>query len=359
MKAVVAFLLGAASAKSTWRDTVKDWVSVDHAGAFKEWRAEFNKEYETMEEESYRFLQFLSNWEKINQHNQGNYTWTLALNQFGDLSEDEFRYQVHGHSDSCLTAKEPSPTFKWDGSLKMDAIILPGKLNANPTEIDWTNKDGKSYVTAVKNQGSCGSCWAFSTTGSLESRYAIAHDVTGKEIPTLSEQELVDCSSAEGNQGCNGGLMDDAFKYVEKEKGLCSEEEYPYTGKTGRVCESRKCSKRYVPISTYTDVKEDNEEDMETAVAAGPVSIAVDAAGLTWQFYNDGVVTKTCGTRLDHGVLAVGYGEEKGTKFWKVKNSWGASWGEDGYIRLCKECEANGRKGQCGILEQPSFPVVE
>ena len=151
----------------------------------------------------------------------------------------------------------------------------------------------------------------------MESRYAIAHDVTGDDIPTLSEQELVDCSKEEGNQGCNGGLMDDAFKYVEKAKGLCSEKEYPYTGKTGRICEAKRCTQKYVPISTYTDVKEDNEADMETAVAAGPVSIAVDAAGLTWQFYSKGIVTKTCGTRLDHGVLAVGYGEEAGTKFWK------------------------------------------
>jgi len=359
MKAVVAFLLGAASANPlAWKDAVtKNWISADHAGAFKNWQAEFGKVYADVEEESYRFLQFLSNWEKINQHNQGNSSWTLGMNQFGDLSEDEFRYEVHGHSDSCLTMKEPAPTFKWDGSA--DAIILPAKLNANPTSIDWTDKDGKSYVTAVKNQGSCGSCWAFSTTGSLESRYAIKHDVTGNDIPTLSEQELIDCSKAEGNEGCDGGLMDDAFKYVEKAKGLCSETEYPYTGKTGRVCEAKKCSKHYVPISEYTDVKENNAADMETAVAAGPVSIAVDAAGLTWQFYHDGIVTRTCGTKLDHGVLAVGYGVDGSDKFWKVKNSWGASWGEEGYIRLCKDCGANGSKGQCGLLEQPSYPVVE
>merc|ERR1712038_1831993 len=161
-----------------------------------------------------------------------------------------------------------------------DAITLPGKLKANPTEIDWTNKDGKSYVTAVKNQGSCGSCWAFSTTGSLESRYAIAHDVTGDEIPTLSEQELVDCSKAEGNQGCNGGLMDDAFKYVEKAKGLCSESEYKYTARDG-TCKASSCGTKYYGISSYTDVKKDSYSDMETAVAAGPVSIAVDASGTT------------------------------------------------------------------------------
>jgi len=358
MKAIVAFLLGASASELAWKDHVnKDWVSLDHAAAFRNWQSEYGKSYGDVGEESYRFLQFLSNWEKINQHNMQNYSWTLGLNQFGDLSEEEFRYEVHGHSDSCLTAKSPQPAFKWDGL--MDKIVSKVKAGANPTAIDWTDKDGKSYVTAVKNQGSCGSCWAFSTTGSLEARYAIAHGVTGDAIPTLSEQELIDCSKREGNKGCDGGLMDDAFKYVEKEKGLCSEAEYPYTAKTGRVCEASKCKTKYVPISSYKDVTEDSLTDMETAVAAGPVSIAVDAAGLTWQFYDGGVVKRTCGTRLDHGVLAVGYGEDSGDKFWKVKNSWGASWGEKGYIRLCKDCDANAGKGECGILEQPSYPVVE
>merc|ERR1712083_727570 len=153
-----------------------------------------------------------------------------------------------------------TPTFKWDGT--MDDIVISEKVSANPTEIDWTNKDGKSYVTAVKNQGSCGSCWAFSTTGSLEGRYAIAHDVTGDEIPTLSEQELVDCSKAEGNEGCNGGLMDDAFKYVEKEKGLCSEEEYPYTARDG-TCKATSCGTKYAPITSYSDVTTDDVAQLE------------------------------------------------------------------------------------------------
>merc|ERR1712115_709104 len=123
--------------------------------------------------------------------------------------------------------------------------------------------------------------------------------------------------------------------------GLCSEKEYAYTARDG-TCKSSSCGTKYYGISTYTDVKKDNAADMETAVAAGPVSIVVDAS---------------CGTRLDHGVLAVGYGVDKTQKFWKVKNSWGATWGEEGYIRLCKECDKNGNKGECGLLESPSFPV--
>merc|ERR1712233_206571 len=283
---------------------------------------------------------------------KGEHNYTLGLNQFGDLSVEEFQYYVHGDLNGCLRRKKPAPKYKKDRSPKYQKP----KNQANPAAVDWTNVDGKSYVTAVKNQEQCGSCWAFSTTGSLESRYAIAHDVTGKDITTLSEQQLVDCSKAEGNQGCNGGLMDDAFKYVEKEGGLCSEAEYKYTAKDG-TCKSTSCGTKYYGISTYTDVKKDNAADMETAVAAGPVSIAVDASGTTWQFYRGGVVDSNCGTRLDHGVLAVGYGVDKDTKFWKVKNSWGETWGEEGYIRLCKECGKNGNKGECGLLEQPSFPV--
>merc|ERR1712113_1115246 len=212
-----------------------------------------------------------------------------------------------------------------------------------PTSIDWTNNDGKSYVTPVKNQGQCGSCWAFSTTGSIESRSAIKNGQTGASITTLSEQQLVDCSGSYGNMGCNGGLMDDAFKYVEANGGLCSEEEYPYTAKDGS-CQKSKCTTKYDPISSYSDVKADNVADLEAAVAEGPVSIAIEADQSAFQFYSGGVLTGTCGTRLDHGVLVVGYGETGADKFWKVKNSWGETWGMDGYILICKECDKNNGK---------------
>jgi len=350
MKAIVALLLGTAFADPhAWRqEHVQEWESLNHVDAWENWKAAFGKNYNDMEEDAYRFLQFLDNWKMINEHNSGDASFTLGMNQFGDLSLEEFQYHVHGHMGGCVHPNEPEPAYKFDS--------VPKTVGDNPTAVDWTNVNGASYVTPVKNQGQCGSCWAFSTTGSLESRYAIANKVTGKDITTLSEQQLVDCSKAEGNQGCNGGLMDDAFKYVEKEGGLCSEAEYKYTAKDG-TCKATSCGTKYYGIKSYTDVKKDSYSDMETAVVAGPVSIAVDASGTTWQFYRGGVVDSNCGTRLDHGVLAVGYGVDKSQKFWKVKNSWGETWGEEGYIRLCKECGKNGNKGECGLLEQPSFPV--
>jgi len=220
-------------------------------------------------------------------------------------------------------------------------------LRDDPASVDWTQK---GVVTPVKNQGDCGSCWSFSTTGSIECNTAIA---TGN-LYSLSEQQLMDCSYSYGNLGCDGGEMDSAFKYVIAEGGLCTEEAYPYTGKDG-ICDVN-CP-LYDKIASYTDVTKDDEQALEDAVAAGCVSVAIQANQFAFQYYSSGVLTGTCGTDLDHGVLAVGYGALNGESYWKVKNSWGASWGEDGYVLICKDCDANGKEGECGILMQPSYPV--
>jgi len=373
MKAVIALLLGVTNGftdkvlqnpygklvmEESWKqDITYDWENLDHALAFANWKNEFGKSYESIEAEASAFLTFLENWKMINEHNieeeGGEHTFKMGVNQFTDMTGDEFLLYIHGHTGSCM-----------DRRTVQERVVMEEVMPENeaPESIDWTDVNGESYVSAVKNQGGCGSCWAFSTTGSIESATAIATKTTGSDIVTLSEQELVDCSSMYGNLGCKGGLMDNAFKYVEAEKGLCSEEEYPYTsgttGKTGRICEKAKCSQRYDPISTYADVRADSEESLMRAVANGPVSIAIEADQRSFQSYKSGVLTAECGAKLDHGVLVVGYGEEDGTKFWKVKNSWGETWGEDGYVKLCRECDMNGRKGECGILQQPSYPVV-
>eukprot|EP00483_Globobulimina_turgida_P001243 UN01245 len=151
--------------------------------------------------------------------------------------------------------------------------------------------------------------------------------------------------------------MDNAFKYIEASDGLCSEAEYRYTARDG-ACKSSSCGTKYDPISSYKDVTSDSESSLEAAVADGPVSIAIEADQTAFQHYSGGVLTGTCGTRLDHGVLAVGYGSSGGTEYWKVKNSWGASWGMQGYILICRNCGKNGKKGECGILMEPSYPVV-
>ena len=188
--------------------------------------------------------------------------------------------------------------------------------------------------------------------GAVESRYAIAHN--GK-LNTLSEQELIDCSTNYGNMGCNGGLPDNGFKYVVANKGLCLESMYPYEAKQG-TCRKSDCE-RYSPMVSHSDVFPHSTTSLEAAIAKGPVSIGIEADQQTFQFYTHGVLSSDCGDSLDHGVLAVGYGTLDGQDYWKVKNSWGSQWGLEGYILLCRNCKKNDGEGECGILGMPSFPI--
>ena len=197
-------------------------------------------------------------------------------------------------------------------------------------------------MTPIKNQEQCGSCWAFSTTGSVE---GISFISTGT-LPSVSEQQLVDCSGAEGNQGCNGGLMDYGFEYIIKNKGITGETNYPYTAKDGTCAAAGKPV--VATISGYKDVPVNSEVGLETAIVTQPVSVAVEADQSVFQYYTGGVMDSACGTQLDHGVLAVGYGTEGGKEYFKVKNSWGADWGAKGYILLGRGAKFN-PAGQCGI----------
>ena len=194
---------------------------------------------------------------------------------------------------------------------------------------------------------------AFSTTGALECNYAIQKGT----LTSLSEQQLVDCAPiTDGCLGCNGGEMDGAFKYVEREGGLCSETEYPYTAKNGQ-CKASSCGTKYDKNAGYTDVTPHSETSLMDAVAEGCVSVAIEADQTAFQHYSSGVLTGNCGTNLDHGVLVVGYGTDGSQEYWKVKNSWGTSWGMDGYVLICRDCNKNGDQGECGILDQPSYPT--
>lgn len=216
----------------------------------------------------------------------------------------------------------------------------------NLTEVDWVKK---GVVSGVKNQGQCGSCWAFSATGSLEAVHAIA---TGALVE-LSEQELVDCSTTEGNNGCNGGLMDYAFQFVIDNKGICTEQSYSYEATGPNQCVTG--CELAATISGFKDIAEGDEEALKVAVTTiGPVSIAIEADQEAFQFYSAGVFDAECGTQLDHGVLVTGFGTDAttGKDFWDVKNSWGESWGQNGYIKLVRG------QNQCGIASAASYPVV-
>ena len=210
--------------------------------------------------------------------------------------------------------------------------VLP--TNSLPASVDWR---AKGAVTPVKNQGGCGSCWAFSATGACESLAFIA----GRGLPSFSEQQLVDCSGSYGNYGCGGGLMDNAFRYV-RDVGLTTETAYGYTG----IDQTCKANCGYFHISSYNDVPAANDPQLAAAIAQQPVSVAVDASN--FQFYSSGIFPAYyCSNSLNHGILGVGYT----SAYWIVKNSWGIGWGEQGYIRMA-------RGNTCGILNMASYPIA-
>lgn len=307
---------------------------------FALFQEEFNKTY-TFSEFENRYAIFKDNYYNIHSHNYGKkQNYTLKMNEFMDLTQAEFKQKYIGSGIDLRNSQ-----------VKCDVYNYSPDTNKLPESVDWV-KDG--CVTPVKNQGSCGSCWAFSSTGALEGAWAKKTD----KLISLSEQQLVDCAGGRyGNHGCNGGLMDNAFKYV-FDNGLCTEEEYPYTSNDKNTCKSATCNSS-VSVVGCSDVEKNNQLALKAAVAHGPVSIAVEADTKIFQFYSGGVVTDIalCGQNLDHGVLIVGYGVENGLKYWLVKNSWGEGWGQDGYIKLGRS-DSTDDPGVCGVAKQASFPLV-
>lgn len=305
---------------------------------FAVWAATYGKVYNG-DEQAAREIIYNANVKVIEENNEDG---TQGLSPFMDLTQEEFRAQYLN--------LQPSSGDHDSSSAYLGRHYYSGA--ELPNEIDWTTKGA---VTEVKNQGQCGSCWAYSTTGSLEGR---AFTNTGS-LPILSEQQFVDCDGTDS--GCNGGLMDQAFDYASKHSGgICTESSYPYIGKAGTCRTPPDQSAGGVctvgleqsAITGWKDV-DNSEEALAEAVAEGPVSVAVDA--LRFQLYSRGILKGVCGAQLDHGVLVVGYGVESGTKYWKVKNSWGKSWGESGYIRLLK---GKSGSGECGIRKTASFPLI-
>ena len=294
--------------------------------------AKFNKKYDTIEETIKRYNIFKEAYAYIEEHNSKNSDYKLGINQFADLTKEEFaaKYLTYKPSvENACTVKhiptEPKPV------------------------IDWRSKGA---VTQMKNQGSCGSCWAFSAVGALEGLHAIK---TGN-LTEYSEQELVDCSVGYGdNHGCAGGDMSQAFEYV-KDHAISTRKEYPYEAKNGRC---RKKSESF-KISGCVNVTADDSNELLEALSYGPVSIAVKGGNYNFQYYRSGIITKDCGSdkdHLSHGILLVGAGISSGTPYWIVKNSWGSFWGMDGYGYIKRDTSKG--HGVCGIAMENSYPVLE
>ena len=316
-------------------------VEKEYESMFSEFMGRYNKNY-TRYNFFDRYNIFKDNVDYIDKHNEENRSWNMAINEFGDITHAEFRKR---HVGKVFTRLRTKISYSCDDFGFCSDHSIPEKLRDNlPTTWDWTTRGA---VTPVKNQQSCGSCWAFSTTGALEGLHAI----TKGNLTSFSEQELVDCSGSFGDQGCFGGLMDDAFQFV-KQKGICTEKSYPYEARD----DTCKNCKSIFKIGGYHDVPTKQESALQNAAYTQPISVAIEGDHPSFQFYSSGVYDGDCGYTLDHGVLVVGWGVESGKDYWKVKNSWGGSWGDEGYILLARNVAD--KRGQCGIAMQPSYPVM-
>ncbi|TYH20337.1 hypothetical protein ES288_A05G422700v1 [Gossypium darwinii] len=276
----------------------------------QQWMVQFGRD---TNERQKRFQIFKQNVARIDSFNAANNKpYKLGVNLFEDLTNQEFtasRNGFKGHMCSNTTT-----TFKYENA------------TALPSTVDWRKKGA---VTPIKDQGQCGCCWAFSAVAAME---GVTKLTTGKLI-SLSEQELVDCDTKGEDQGCEGGLMDDAFQFIERNKGLTTESIYPYKGVDG-TCNTNEEANHAAKINGFEDVPANSEDALQKSVANQPVSVAIDAGGFDFQFYSGGVFTGSCGTDLDHGVTAVEYGEDGGTK------------------------DVDAKEGLCGIAMQPSYPTA-
>ncbi|KAL5709181.1 hypothetical protein ACHQM5_019899 [Ranunculus cassubicifolius] len=302
---------------------------------YSQWLTKHRRKYGDKNEWLHRFTVYSNNVRFIEHINAQNYSYKLADNKFADLTHKEFRDKYLGYNPRYEDSRSFKEEFVYEDT---DTINLPAN-------IDW-RKSGA--VAEVKDQGTCGSCWAFAAVAAIE---GITKIKTG-QLLSLSEQQLVDCDRFRENQGCSGGIMEDAYEFI-KGNGLTTEANYPYTGNDG-TCNTTKSSKKVATISGYVRVPKNSEATLQAAAAQQPISTAIDS-GIALQFYSSGVFTGSCGTSLNHGVTIVGYGEEDEKKYWIVKNSWSAAWGENGYVRMLRNVD--GDSGICGIAMQASYPL--
>ncbi|XP_047943554.1 vignain-like [Salvia hispanica] len=309
---------------------------------YERWRSHHTVS-RSLDDKHKRYNVFKANARYINDFNKMDKPYKLELNKFADMTDHEFR--------SIYTGLKVKHDRIYQGDPRANGSFMHENVQSVPTSIDWRKKGA---VNPVKDQGECGSCWAFSAVVAVEG----INYIKTKKLVSLSEQQLVDCDKSL-NQGCDGGLMDMAFEYIEMNGGLTTSKIYPYKDKNGK-CDTKKENATVASIDGHKRVAFNNEGALLKAVANQPVSVAIEAGGPDFRFYSKGVYTGECDTNLDHGVAIVGYGKTvdeavDGAKYWIVRNSWGADWGEKGYVRMRRGIKE--KHGQCGIAMKASYPI--
>jgi hypothetical protein len=311
-------------------------------GRFEDWVKTFAIKFRDEHHYDNAFLTWVSNNKYIEEINSKNLSYSLGHNQFSGMDQAEFQTYLGLSGELQVGARQ------YEVSVDVSEL---------PSSVDWIKAGG---VTPVKNQGQCGSCWSFSTTGALEGAYFNKYGT----LLSFSEQQLVDCDTLRNggkDHGCKGGLMDNAFSWISSNGGLCVETEYPYvsgTTTTGGTCQTSCSVIANSKVVDFVDVTPSSDDAMMSALAKRPISIAIEADQKDFQLYKSGIFTGACGTKLDHGVLLVGYGNEFSDDFYLVKNSWGTSWGDKGYIKLGRGKQYNNGDGQCGLLLEGSYPTL-
>jgi cathepsin L len=306
------------------------------------WKIEHSKVYSCDEEEMDRRAIWLANKKYIEKHNKQSHKhgFTLKMNHFGDLTTREYRSQYYCYQLSKTADRRFNTSKIFNLESSSDKLYLPD-------EVDWRTKNA---VTKVKDQGKCGSCYAFSAIGALEGAHALAHD----KLISFSEQNVVDCSIPYGNHGCNGGTIAQSFHYIIDNNGIDTESSYPYKG-SQKQCNFQRDGIGGSQAGSVM-IPSGSEKQLEAAVAtAGPVAVAIDASSNAFRFYEKGIFDEpNCSTsKLTFSALIIGYGKTNGKDYWLVKNSWGPNWGMKGYIMMSKD-----RSNQCGIATEAYFPTL-
>ena len=323
---------------------------------FEDFQTTYGKRYDTPMEETHRRDVYHNNLYYIYRENLKQHSFTLSINEFADLTSEEFFNTSTNASHYERFLRSSTTTFNDDDliphNVASDAAAATASDPPLPIAVDWTTYGA---VTPVKNQAKCGSCWSFSTTGAVEGLHAIK----ANDLVSLSEQQLVDCSTSYGNQGCNGGMPIWGYEYLINEGGSCSEQSYPYTATQNSKCNW--CNP-VAKISGYVNVTRYSGHELKAALVKQPVSVIIQADQRIFQFYSSGVITYNCGSALDHAVLAVGYGvNQYGQEYFKIKNSWGTSWGDEGYVYFGADDASNAKNngaGICGVLSMPTYPTM-